>query len=208
MLHDAAAVRAAFDHLGEQYIELTRSLDDADLAKPGLGQWTLRDLIAHAVRAFSTAAANLDATRSIEFTIHTAGEYFRTTFASSPNIHAEIAERGVRAGNELGADAAAVAATVERIITQACARVGDADDNSIVNHLVGQVPFVPYLATRVVEAGVHLLDVQRALGRPAELDRTTADIVLLTLAETGDVNQIILSITGRARLPPDYNVLR
>ena len=105
MLHDAAAVRAAFDDLGLQYIELAKSLHDSDLGLAGLGQWTVRDLLAHGVRAFSTAAANLDAARTLEFAIHTAGEYYRTTFASSPTIHAEIAERGVRAGNELGADA-------------------------------------------------------------------------------------------------------
>ena len=205
MLYSAAAVRTAFDELGQQYIELSMSLTPAQLELAGLGQWSVRQLLGHAIRAFSTAAANLDATPTVEFAVHTPGDYYRAAFSSGPTIHAEIAERGVHAGIALGPD---VAATVSSTVTKARARIRAADDDDIVNHFTGRIPFVAYLATRVVEAGVHLLDLQRALGLPVAIDPGSAAIVLLTLASTGDVNQMILALTGRGDLPAGFNVLQ
>jgi hypothetical protein len=211
MLHDSAALRTAFDQLGEQYIDFVRSISNEALTMPGLDDWTVRELLGHALRAFSTAAQYLDATPASNFRMHTAGEYYRTAFASNPMIHAEVAERGRQAGAALGsADAgiAEIAEIVEVTIRAACARVGAADDDADVNTFVGQIRLMPYLSTRIVEAGVHLLDLQRAVGARVGLDAVSAQIIVLTLTETGDVTQVILMLTGRSDVPSGFNVLR
>ena len=208
MLHDAAALRSSFDHLGQQYIEFTRSLTEDALALPGLGEWTVRELLGHAIRAFSTAAHYLDAPATKDHRMRTPGEYYRGVLASSPGIHADVAERGKQAGAALGDDPGDVAGTVSTIVEAARARVAAADDDADVNTFAGQISLLSYLATRIVEGGVHLLDLQRAVGRPVGLDPHSAQIVLLTLAETGDVTTLILALAGRSQLPPGYNVLQ
>ena len=205
MLHSGLEIRAAFDRLGGAYVELAADLTSVVLELPGLGEWTVRDLLGHGVRAFSTVAAYLDAAPSGDFTIRTAGEYYRVALNNSPTVHADVAARGRQAGSELRDNPAD---TVRSIIESACARVGLADDDKFVNVFAGRIPLLEYLLTRVVEAGVHLLDLYAALGRDIELGVTVNEIVVLTLVEAGDANQVIRALTGRGDLPSGFNILR
>ena len=204
MLHSPTALRSAFDHLGEAYIEFASELTEADLERAGLGEWNVRELLAHAIRAFSTTTAYLDASPSVDFVINTAGEYYRTALSSSPTLHADVAERGRVAGEALRHDPFGV---VRSTVESACARVGLADDDAIVCTFAGQIPLLPYLATRIVESGVHLLDLHDALDRDIDLDPTVAEIVVITLVEAGNAYQVIRGLTGRRGLPVDFNIL-
>lgn len=205
MLHSGVEIRAAFDRLGEAYIELAADLTAEEFGLPGLGEWTVRELLGHGVRAFSTAAAYLDAAPAGDFMIRTAGEYYRVALRSSPTLHADVAARGHLAGDELRDDPAG---TVRSIVEAACARVGLADDDTIVNVFAGRIPLLEYLLTRIVEAGVHLLDLYAALDRDVVLGATVDEIVVLTLVEAGDANQVIRALTGRVDLPSGFNILQ
>ncbi|MEO7397478.1 MAG: maleylpyruvate isomerase N-terminal domain-containing protein [Ilumatobacteraceae bacterium] len=206
MLHAASALRSVFALLGAQYIELSRTLTNEDLARPGLTGWTVQELLGHALRAFSTLESYLDAAPSTDVTMDGAGDYYRTVLAD-PTIHADVAERGRQAGAALGTSAAEVASIVETTVSTALARVDAADDHDDVNTFAGRIGLPAYLATRIVEAGVHLLDLQRAVGAPVNLDAATIEMVLVTLAEVGDATAIVLALTGRGALPTGFNVL-
>ena len=205
MLHSGTALRTSFDHLGEAYIELAASLSNEELQRHGLGEWNVRELIAHALRAFSTASLYLDASPSIDFTMHTSADYYHRVLTGNPALHAEIAERGRVAAAALHDDLVGV---VRSTVEAACVRVGLAPDDAIVSTPFGQIALLPYLATRILEAGVHLLDLQRALGRDDDLDPTVAEIVALTLITAGDVPHLIRGLSGRDDLPAGFNVLR
>jgi hypothetical protein len=64
-----------------------------------------------------------------------------------------------------------------------------------------------YLPTRVVELGIHTLDLQRATGQPMALPASAAAVVLGTLAELADVPTLLMAMTGRQPLPDGFNVL-
>ena len=76
-----------------------------------------------------------------------------------------------------------------------------------MNTFAGQITLIEYLATRVVELGVHTLDIQRATGQMAELHPDTSAVVLAVLTQLTSPVPIILALTGRAPLPADINVL-
>lgn len=204
MLHTSTAIRTAFDDLAETYIRLAGDLTAEQLELPGLGEWNVRELLGHGICAFSTAGTYLDAAPIADFTMYSAGEYYRRALSGGPSLHADVAARGHAAGDALRDDLVGV---VRSTLEGACARVGQASDDDVVNTPIGQLSLVVYLATRIVEGGVHLLDLQRAIGVDAHLDPTVAEIVVLTLVEAGDIEQVILAITGRIALPVGYNIL-
>lgn len=204
MLHDAMPVRTAFDRLGRAYIDFARNLSTEDLLGPGLGEWSVRELLGHALRAFSTVAAYLDAPPTTGRRLTRASDYY-AAILTTPAVHEGVAERGRLAGVELGEHPADV---VDATITAACARVVAASVDADVSTVVGQMALEPYLGTRIVEAGVHLLDLQRAVRMDVGLDPLSAEIVLHVLSERVEPTELILALTGRIDLPSGYNVLR
>ena len=52
-------------------------------------------------------------------------------------------------------------------------------DDEPVNTFAGQITLIEYLATRVVELGVHTLDLQRATGQMPELHADTSAVVIV-----------------------------
>jgi hypothetical protein len=205
VLHSSLALRTAFDYLGTEYIDFAAGLTHDELEQPGLGEWNVRELLAHALRAFGLAGAYLDAKPSTDFIIHSSGEYYRAVLGMGPNLHADVAERGRVAAEGLRSD---VAGVVRSTVEAACARVGLADDNAMVSTPAAQMSLLAYLPTRIVEGAVHLLDLHEALSRELDLDPVVAEIVLLTLVEIGDARQVIRALTGRRDLPVGFNVLR
>ncbi|MUH51169.1 MAG: hypothetical protein F2789_08155 [Actinobacteria bacterium] len=198
-------MRTAFDHLGEAYIRLAADMSDEQFDLPGLGEWNVRELFAHAIRAYSTAATYLDAAPSSEVILYSAAEYYHTVLNGGPGLHAQVAARGHAAGEEMRDDPVG---KVRSTIEAACVRVGLADDDAPVYTPFGQIALIDFLATRVVEAGVHMLDLQRALGLDDDLESTAAEIVVVALVAAGDAHQVIRALTGRGDLPADFNILQ
>jgi hypothetical protein len=95
----------------------------------------------------------------------------------------------------------------ENTIAQVLALVASTADDDPVNTFAGQITLIEYLATRVVELGVHTLDLQRATGQSPELHPDTSAVVLSVLTQLASPAPLILALTGRASLPSDYNVL-
>jgi len=87
------------------------------------------------------------------------------------------------------------------------ALVASTADDDPVNTFAGQITMAEYLATRVVELGVHTLDLQRATGQLAQLHADTSAVVLNVLVQLASPTPLILALSGRAPLPADYNVL-
>lgn len=203
MLHDPAAVRAAFERGAGTLLTTLRAIQPEQWDRPGaLGDWTVRELAAHALRAFITIDGYLSAPPMSDRVLADSTEYYLTVLAD-PSVHQGVATRGREAGRQL-IDPVGVAETT---IAQILALVASTADDEPVNTFAGKITLVEYLATRVVELGVHTLDLQRATGQLLELHPDTSSVVLDVLVQLAPAERLVMALTGRGSLPDDFNVL-
>lgn len=203
MLQHPAAVRAAFEQGAVTLLRTLRAIAPEYWDRPGaLGEWTTRELTAHALRAFVTVEGYLAAAPVTDRVLADAAEYYATAL-SDPTAHRGVAVRGRQAGRQLIDPVGEAEATVERVLAQIAATA----DDEPVNTFAGQITLIEYLATRVVELGIHTLDIQRATGQFPELHNDTSAVVLSVLTQLTAPVPIILALTGRAALPEGFNTL-
>lgn len=203
MLQHPAQVRAAFHEGAATLLTALRAIGPEQWDRQGaLGDWTVRELTAHTLRAFITIDGYLSAQPTTDRVLADASEYYQTVLAGT-GVHQGVNARARQAGRQL-IDPLGEA---ENTITQVLALVASTADDEPVNTFAGQITLVEYLATRVVELGVHTLDLQRATGQLPELHPDTAAVVLAVLTQLASPAPLILALTGRAALPGDYNVL-
>lgn len=203
MLQHPAAVRAAFDEGANTLLATLRAITPEYWDRRGaLGEWTTRELAAHTLRAFITIEGYLAAAPATDRVLADAAEYYATAL-SDPTVHQGVASRARQAGRQLIDPVGEAEATIERVLAQVAAT---ADDDPL-NTFAGQITLVEYLATRVVELGVHTLDLQRATGQHPQLHPDTAAVVLSVLTQLTSPIPLILALSGRAPLPDNFNAL-
>lgn len=198
-------VREAFTEAAEAFVGAVADLTADDWDLPGLGEWTVRDLVGHTSRALSTAETCLDRPAD-RVEIPDAAAYYAT--AASAIDPGDVADRGRAAGVALGADPVA---TVTDLAARSVARVTDAPHGLTVTTVVGGMRFEDYLKTRVLEVTVHGLDVLVATRQQPQLPDRPVRLTLHLLAElalrAGTGSDVVLSLTGRRGLQPGFSVL-
>jgi uncharacterized protein (TIGR03083 family) len=197
--------RAGFSTAVELFVGLAKQVGPDQWDAPGLGVWTIRDLVGHTARALVTIEAYLQ-TPSREVEVKGPAEYYRKSLAK--NTPAEVADRGRRSGRELGPDPAG---EIERIAARVLPLVARASDTLLVATPVGGMRLVDYLPTRVFELTVHSLDLAHALDIFVDLPTQAAASSLHLLAHLAqthpDPGALLLAATGRAPLPEGFTVL-
>ena len=202
-LSDPALARDAFAAASADFLRTLRSTEDVDPSTPA-GGWTLGELIAHTLRAYSCIEMYLNGPtdRSVSRPIVDAVEYYQGAL-SDPEVHEGIVRRARAAAAEVTDPIGAAEVLAARI----GALVGSTADDEPVHSPGGQMVLSEYLVTRVVELALHTTDIQRALGQAQEIHPTVAQLILPVLAALGPSTQIILALTGRGALPDGFNVL-
>ena len=198
---DPLTARAAFHDASEVFLAATGAVPAGGWDDPGLGAWTVRELTAHALRAFITLQRLCDTTGAPP-QVESAIAYYRAVTAGE-DVHAGVLQRG----REAGAQLVDPEATARRTAEQALGRLAATSDEHVGETFAGPMRLADYLPTRVVELGIHTLDLQRATGQPMALPASTAAVVLGTLAELADVPTLLLAMTGRQPLPDGFNIL-
>lgn len=173
---------------------------------PGLGVWTVRDLVGHTTRALVTIEnyLHVDGSR-LEPTLDCPAAYFESAAASvNPK---GVAVRGRAAGQALGKDVPAAVATVAARVVQLVS--GQKPDVS-VSTPVGVMALQDYLPTRTFELSVHSVDLARATQQLAP--NTAALHTSLALAtqiaiRSGNAVDVLLALTGRQPLPIDFSLV-
>lgn len=173
---------------------------------PGLGEWSVRDLVGHTSRALLTVETYL-ATEAPSVAVETALQYFRVAMASLGDP-AAVSQRGRDAGAALGErPAESVSAIVARVLPSVAAAAPD----YVLQTPVGGMRVVDYLPTRVFELTVHTCDIAAALGRAVDPPVEAATLTLRLLGElaaTGEsAGHVMLALTGRQALPSGFSVL-
>ena len=204
MLQHPAAVRDAFEQGASTFLDVLRAASAEQWDQPdALGEMTTRELAAHTLRAFITVENYLVAEPVTDRVLAEASEYYAAAL-SDPKVHMGVAIRARQAGRQLIDPVGESEVTVARVL----ALVASTANDEPVNSFVGQITLSEYLATRVVELGVHTLDLARATSQHAELHSDTAAVVLSVLTQLASPTHLILALTGRQSLPDDYNLLR
>ena len=197
-------VLPAFRDASDWYITAVEGVDPDQWDAPGLGEWSVLELVAHASRAYVTLEQYLQPGGHID--IGTAADYFRVALAD-PTIHATVAARGRDEVTALGDDPLAAVRARAASATHA---VEVAPPGSVCVTFAGTLSLADYLATRVIELTVHSLDIAAAVGRPdAEPPETAAGVslvVLSALAAHPTAATLLRALTGRAALPSGFNV--
>ncbi|WP_035253606.1 maleylpyruvate isomerase N-terminal domain-containing protein [Agrococcus lahaulensis] len=152
-----------FDDAASDLVQLVRRVPRERLDGPGLGEWTLRELIGHTSRAITTVTAYLAQPEPEAVTIHSASEYLEVVLRQHGDDEA-ILLRGRAAGAALGDD---LAAEIEAMHVEAAAAIAAAGPDrriAIGGDATIAMRLGEYLRTRVFELTVHGIDIADTAG--------------------------------------------
>lgn len=204
----AGGQRGVFASAARAFAVLVRQIPDDAWDGPGLGEWTVRDLVGHTSRSLITVSTYLTTTAQREDVVSSADYYAKIRDISAGLGGDAIVERGRQAGRDLGADpAAAIDALVPRVLAEI-----DAVDDPLIEVIGGLgIRLSNYLPTRTFEIAVHGLDIARAVG----IDTTPPEDVLADAGAlaarvgvaSGNGPVMLLALTGRADLPSGFSVV-
>lgn len=152
-----------FNGAASDLVELVRRVPVERLDGPGLGAWSLRELIGHASRAITTVTAYLEHPEPPEVTVHSASEYLEVVLRQHGDDEA-ILLRGRAAGAALGDDLAAEIEAMHVEAATAIAAVGLERRIAIGGDASIAMRLGEYLRTRVFELTVHGIDIADAAG--------------------------------------------
>ncbi|TFD20582.1 hypothetical protein E3T42_02140 [Cryobacterium sp. TMT4-10] len=217
-MHAWPATREAFRQAARWFVDTSSLVNDWE--RPGLGEWTVRDLVGHTSRALLTvetylgqapaasgAAASGAAASGAAVAVLSAVDYYPLALASLGDP-ATVARRGRDAGAALGPDPARqVSVIADRVLQLVAETAGDA----VVATPVGAMRLADYLPTRIFELTVHTCDLRASLGVQAQVPDAAASVSLHLLGDLalrkGLAADLLLAATGRGSLPAGFTVL-
>jgi uncharacterized protein (TIGR03083 family) len=187
----------AFVHEAERIEQTLERIGPDDWGRPGLGEWTLAEVVAHLVRQADRLAAYRDRPLSADTAAVDRHTYYRGAAA--------VAARVAATGRE---DAARVEpASLPQHFARAWRRSVEVAPaaGTLIETTMGPMRTDGFAATRVVELVVHHMDVRRALDLPPDSDPAAAQLVADVLEGMLDGDRprnlgrtrFILAATGR-----------
>ena len=201
----ATEIRNAFRESALQLVDVLERVPSDAWEKPGLGEWSIRELVGHVVGVIDGVVA--DTGHAAPMAAEGAAAYYVQAM-SSPRVHEEVAERARTRAASFGDDPAEA---VRAIVARSLEAVDALEDAAPVTTTVGAIRLVDYLPTRVVEIVIHALDVAEAAGVAVEPshDALTVSLALLgeIAVEHGDGAALAMALSGRRSLPEGFNVL-
>lgn len=200
--HETAA---AFRDASRWWRSIVGAVEDHQWNQAALGEWSVRELVAHTDRAYKTIIEYVEGGPKDPTVLWSAAGYFRTVLAEqTPHVHI-----AARARAEAQEHTDWVAAT-DDLADRAEAIVFERGGETAVHTFVGEMELAQYLATRVVELVVHGLDLSAAIDLPTPPPTRAARIVLqvlLDLSTADDIGSILRLLTGRPASLPLAHVL-
>ncbi|RLP86660.1 maleylpyruvate isomerase family mycothiol-dependent enzyme [Micromonospora sp. BL4] len=198
--------RAAFRAECARLAEVLAELDDADLDRPtGCPPWTVRELIAHVRTGIGRVTDMLAAPAPPAAEVDAATYFGAAKF--TPEVDADRIAGGRRDARQVSRET--LPEDLDRVWRAADVAVDAAPPERVVRTRHGDaMRLAEFLRTRVVEVGVHGLDLAAALDRPPWLTAPAAAVIVDVL--TGgrpapaelrwDQLTLIRKTTGRAAL--------
>lgn len=210
--HGSGETRQRYLRAAAVYAEILAKVPADAWEKPGLGVWSVRDLVGHTVGSAFDAVVASASQPAPERHVDSPEGYYALAKKVDPQVYQSLVAASVEAARRDGAalgdqPASAVRGKIAEV-TAALEKVGD--DDLIVSP-GGGMRVADWLATRVFELVVHGLDLAAAVGVPAgmpdELVADTASLAARIGAAGGDGLTVLLGLTGRQALPANFSVV-
>jgi len=206
---DASLERDAFEQAAAWFRTVVDRVEHWD--DPGLGEWTVRDLVGHTSRSLVTVETYLDADPG-DVTLPSAVAYYEAAVAAltsgSAGSPQEVAERGRAAARALGADPAG---HLRDLDARTQAKVAAAADDAFVGTPFGGMRLVDYLPTRTFELVVHTGDLAHAEGLEASPPDVALASALRLAADLARVRghgmAVLHALTGRRPLRDGFSLV-
>src|SRR5215510_9822733 len=199
-------IREAYESAAGLFANTVEQVGPTQWEQPGLGVWTVRDLVGHTSRALLTVELYLTKPATQREVIRPV-DYFLRAQAGLADP-ASVAARGRAAGAALGPDPTAA---VRGIAARVLAQVKIASDEILLSTPVGGMRMIDYLPSRIFELAIHTLDLAAALPVMVTLPETVAVVALHLLADMAlqpdKAPVLLLAVTGRRALPAGFSVL-
>lgn len=197
------------------FVELVATVPSARLDGPGLGEWSVRELIGHTARALVTVEdyyGREGPGDKLEGPVAywLAGANLAPSGSDARRRRDEgITDRARKSAEALGED---IAGAVSELAGRVLDLVDQSSDDMPMATSMGPMTLRGYLPTRTFELAVHTLDLAEAVGLPAPevlKPAVSASLVLAArLAAVGPgAGQVLLALSGRRPLPPGFSVI-
>jgi uncharacterized protein (TIGR03083 family) len=199
-------IREAYESAAGLFVNTVEQVGATQWEQPGLGVWTVCDLVGHTSRALLTVEMYLAKPAAQREVIRPVDYYLRVQ--ASLADPGSVAARGREAGIALGPDPIAA---VRDIVARVLAQVKTASDEALVGTPVGGMRLIDYLPSRIFELAVHTLDLAMALPVTVTLPEPVAAVALHLLADLAlqpdKAAALLLAATGRRASPAGFSVL-
>jgi uncharacterized protein (TIGR03083 family) len=179
---------------------------------PGLGEWTLRELVGHTVGSALRQVPAVLAGTGGTVTLGSPQEYWTFARTAPADLHATATAASTddarETGGWLGDDATG---RVNELAGQATAALAATRDDDIVTTPAGGMRVRDWVPTRTFELVVHGLDIAAAAAVPFEpAPDAVAEAVTQAAriaAAVGDGPAVLRALTGRTALPERFSVV-
>jgi uncharacterized protein (TIGR03083 family) len=184
----------AFGEACEFFVSTVALVAAGDWERPGIGEWSVRELVAHANRAQTTV---VDYIEHPQAPVAPGSDYFSD---------ASISARAKQAVVDLADDPAAA---VRAAADAAVGLVGRSGPETPVGMPMATITLAQYLPSRTAELVIHALDVGRAVGQELEVPASALQECLRFVAQRAGQKaglDVVLALTGRGSLPDGFSI--
>ncbi|KAA0109185.1 maleylpyruvate isomerase family mycothiol-dependent enzyme [Mycolicibacterium sp. P1-5] len=193
-----------FRRAGDHAVAVATQVRPDQWEAPGLGTWTVRTLVGHIGRSFTTVV-DYSARAADRLEVSDSADYY-LVIAPMMTDPAQIDARAVQAGLALGEHPL----DALRDLQHRAATALDTADR-VIQTIAGGMRLSDYLPTRIFELGVHSIDLARAIGVPEDLPPEVADSILALSVDVarrrGDSQALLCALTGRGPLAAGYSIV-
>jgi uncharacterized protein (TIGR03083 family) len=193
-------------------VDLVSRMPSGRWEEPGLGEWTLRDLLGHTVSSALRQVPPALATPAEQLAAASPEAYWAFARTVAPEVYTAAMRASGQDARETGASLGGEPLDAVRDMAgRATEAVAAAGDDDVVTSAVGGMRLRDWLPTRTFELVVHGLDLAAAAGVDptfgSEALADTAAMAARLAADAGDGVTVIKALTGRGTLPGGFSVV-
>ncbi|MFC7528239.1 maleylpyruvate isomerase N-terminal domain-containing protein [Actinoplanes sp. GCM10030250] len=194
------------------FADLVSRIPAERLDGPGLGEWTLRDLLGHTASSALRQVPVVLAEQAPMLMLTGPEGYFATVRKAPPELVTAAVSASTDdardTGKALGAEPVQV---ISGMIGQATSALAVAGDDDLIATPAGGMRVRDWLPTRTFELVVHGSDAASAAGLPIDFDpevlAESAALAARIAVAVGDGLPALRALTGRTPLPDGFSVL-